>query len=304
MQLNSQLMPAMRRRVGMGASATVIQPGQAWSITVSNVGSSFAPSTIPQALVAGLSLLGPVVNGQQTVRGVYSGSTPFTIPSQFSYSVWNPNTGTTTVSYPVVSASVSGSPSCPSGMYWNGSACVAIPACPANYHWDSSLNRCVVNSVTVTWTPPPPAPPPAANSGSIVTSAGATKYGAGVFTFIPGHRIQSTATASGGAMPAAFSGVTIASLQAAVDPTQFKVVSVSYPSPLTMVVVYDYTGPNKTIGSPVTFAAGAVTMTTIYADQGPTPSAPASSSKTLYYVAGAGVLSVAAVAAYMKWGRK
>jgi hypothetical protein len=297
MQLNPQLMPAARRRrVGVGAMATVIQPGQAWNITltVENGATTFFRQSIPAALVPGLSLLGPVAHGQQVISGTYQGATPFTIPATFSYSVTLPNVGTQTVIYPVVAASVSGSPSCPSGMYWNGSACVAIPACPSGYHWDASLNRCVTNGIT--FTPPPPPPPsytvvntPFPTSSGVVTSAGATTYGAGVFTFIPGHRIQSTATASGGAMPPNFTGVTVASLQASADPQQlqYKIISVSYPSPLTMVVIYDYTGPQKTIGSPVTFASGAVTMTTIYTDQGPSPSSGSSlSNKTLYYVAG------------------
>lgn len=173
-QINPQMTPRRGRRVGIGAMATLIQPGQAWSITVGNVGSVFSVNTIPQALVDGLALLGPVVGGQQVVNGVYSGGAPFTIPPAFSYSVWTANTGTTTVSYPVIAASVSGSPSCPSGMYWNGSACVAIPVCPPNAHWDGSVKRCIAGVVFTQATPSPPpfrAPPP----HTITPNAGGTQ---------------------------------------------------------------------------------------------------------------------------------
>jgi hypothetical protein len=266
MQLNSQLMPVARRRhVGVGASAVTLQPGDFFKMSI-DISQGGNPAL---AIPANLNASGFGGN----FSGRYTGTTPYRLyPGNFVYLDTAQNR---LYSYDVLSASVT-------------------PSAPIVFQGPPAPVYTAVNTPLSTST----------NGSSVDPSLGATTYGAGVFTFVPGHRIQSTATASGGAMPASFSGMTVASMQALVDPTQFKVVSVSYPSPLTMSVVYDYTGPSKTIGSPVTFAAGAVTMKTTYMDQGPSPSAASSSSKTLYYVAGAGVLSAAAIAAYMKWGRK
>ncbi len=107
----------------------------------------------------------------------------------------------------------------------------------------------------------------------------------GVFTFVQGHRIQSTATSSGG-LPSQITGETVASMQAQFDanaPGQFHVVSVQTTS-TTAIVVADYCGSNRTIPSPAQSVFGGVTVTFTYQDLGPSPAgtscAPASSSSS------------------------
>lgn len=126
----------------------------------------------------------------------------------------------------------------------------------------------------------------------------------GVFTFVQGHRIQSTASASAG-LPSQITGETVASMQAQFDanaPGQFHVVSVQTTS-TTAIVVADYCGANRTIPSPAQSVFGGVSVTFTYQDLGPSPAgtscAPASSSSssssTLGWVA-LGLLAAGAAA--------
>lgn len=110
--------------------------------------------------------------------------------------------------------------------------------------------------------------------------------GQGVFTFVQGHRIQSSAVANG-PLPSNMAGETVASLQAQFDaqhPGQYHVVSVDIPTNNEVVAVADYCGPNRTIPSPSQSTFGGVTVVFTYQDLGPSPAgtscSPSSSSSS------------------------
>lgn len=160
----------------------------------------------------------------------------------------------------------------------------------------------------------------AQNVGSIAGGDAPAKsagghVGAGVYTYVQGHRTQATISSSGGPLPPDFTGQTAAGVQQQMDALfgkgVFSVSSVVQSDTNTLVVEMDYCGATKSIGAPVAVTIGSVVVQTVYKDAGVSPAGACvlgadlggglSTGSKVAIGAGASLLTVAAVYTLAGW---
>ena len=304
-QLNSQLGPRTSRRPhGLGAAPTVVLPRHGWSATVSNAVKFAAQGgPVPAELQAG-RIAGGAADGKGNaiVSGVYQGTVPYTMPTQFQDSASTyVLVSSTTTPYPA--------PPCLPGETLINGGCVPpvilLHQCPAGQTWDNAKQRGVA-----------PAPPPVITlhdcgpgmlwdqaSGKCLPIGGGTTR-ATTFTIVQGHKIQMTIS-SATSLPGDYLNKDAAAFQAMLDASKGKnaytVGNVMY-NGSSVAVTMVRNGPPVTVPSPITEVVSGVTVTTTFTDQG--LAASSGSSKVVYYVAGGAVVYGLGYLAWRKYGKK